>query len=67
MEMKKYRNEYKVTERDMEAIAVYMDDEKREKVHFEFAPCDPETFLAEYCKLDPEFVTVLSQEFSLEF
>ena len=50
----------------MDRIAVYMDDEKREQVHFELAPCEPEEFLKRYLELDPEFEGVLKTEFSIE-
>ena len=50
----------------MDRIAVYMDDEKREQVHFELAPCEPEEFLKRYLELDPDFEGVLKSEFSIE-
>lgn len=34
----------------MEVIAEYMDDEIREAVHAELAPCNDEEFLTEYMK-----------------
>lgn len=49
----------------MDVIAVYMDDDKREQVHFELAPCDPEEFLKRYLELDPDFMDVLKNEFSI--
>lgn len=54
-----------VTNSVMDAIAVLMDDEKREKVHYEFAPCSNEKFLEEYVKLDPDFELVLYVEFGI--
>ena len=50
----------------MSTIAVYMEDEIREKVHFELAPCDPEEFLKRYLELAPDFEKVLKSEFSIE-
>lgn len=50
----------------MDAIAVLMDDEIREKVHFELAPCSNEEFLKRYCELDPRFASVLGSEFGIE-
>lgn len=47
-------------------IATYMDDDKREAVHFKFAECTPEKFLIEYLKIDPEFKELLETEFSIE-
>ena len=64
--MKRYGKDYKLTQNLMNTIAVYMDDEIREKVHFELAPCEPEEFLKRYLELDPEFEGVLKTEFSIE-
>ena len=52
-----------ITEKDMDSIVIYMDDEIREAVHMEFAPCSPEIFLEEYLKRDPEFEDLLIGEF----
>ena len=64
--MTRHGEEFEITQKLMDAIAVYMDDEKREKVHFELAPCDPEDFLKRYLELDPDFEEVLKSEFSIE-
>ena len=64
--MKRYGKDYELTQNLMDTIAVYMDDEIREKVHFELAPCEPEEFLKRYLELDPEFEGVLKTEFSIE-
>lgn len=50
----------------MDTIASYMDDDKREQVHFELAPCDPEEFLKRYLELDPDFEDLLDSEFGIE-
>lgn len=55
-----------IEDKTMEAIAVLMNDELREKVHFELAPCSNEEFLKRYCELDPDFESVLKSEFSIE-
>ena len=47
-------------------IATYMDDEIREQVHFELAPCTPEQFLRRYVELDPQFATILYDVFNIE-
>lgn len=47
-----------------EAIASYMDDDIREDVHGDLAPCTRDEFLAEYLKRDPDFQTLLDQEFN---
>lgn len=38
-----------------EDIVSYMDDEKREQVHFELAPCTATEFMERYLELDEEF------------
>ena len=60
------RKANEITQNQMDAIAVLMDDEIRERVHGELAPCTPETFLKRYCELVPEFEDVLNGEFSIE-
>ena len=56
----------KVEDRTMDAIAVLMNTELREKVHFEIAPCSNEEFLKRYCELAPQFKSVLKSEFGIE-
>ena len=41
----------KITKEKLDIIATYMDDEIREKVHFEMAPCEPTDFLKRYLEL----------------
>lgn len=36
---------YRINNQEMEALAVYMDSDIREEVHFRFAPCTNEEFL----------------------
>ena len=55
----------KIEQKTMDAIATYMDDDKREQVHFELAPCDPEEFLKRYLELDPDFEDVLKSDFNI--
>lgn len=64
--MKKYGENFELTQELMDTIASYMDDEKREQVHFELAPCDPEEFLKRYLELDPDFEGLLNDEFRIE-
>ena len=49
-----------------DAIVTYMNDDIREDVHFDLAPCSPDLFLREYTKRDPDFVELLKSEFSIE-
>ena len=46
-----------------EAIASYMDDDIREDVHSDLAPCTRAEFLEEYLKRDPRFQDLLDSEF----
>lgn len=48
---------------ELSVIAMYMDDNIREKVHDELAPCTPHEFLKRYCELDETFIDVLKSEF----
>ena len=47
--------------KNWEAIVNMMDDEIREQVHMELAPCTDEEFLERYLELDPEFESVLNE------
>ena len=53
---------------EMDVIATYMNDNIREKVHFELAPCEPVDFLRRYLELDkdPDFREILKNEFSID-
>ena len=50
----------------MLTIVNLMDDEIREQVHHELAPCTDMEFLRRYVELDPEFESVLESEFGIE-
>ena len=45
-------------------IVSYMDDDTREQVHCELAPCTEYEFLTRYLELDDDFYIVLDEEFS---
>lgn len=47
-------------------IATYMDDDIRESLHINYAPCSNEKFLAHYLESDPLFAQLLEQEFNIE-
>ena len=64
--MKRYGENFELTEEVLDTIASYMDDDKRERVHFELAPCDPEEFLKKYLELDSDFEELLNNEFGIE-
>lgn len=56
----------KIDNKIMDAIASYMDDDIREKVHAELTPCTNEEFLKRYLELDNDLETLLKNEFSIE-
>ena len=66
MTFKRYGEKAEISQNMMDAIAVYMNGEIRESVHFDLAPCSPEKFLAEYIRRDPRFEELLKIEFSIE-
>lgn len=49
-----------------ENIVNFMDDEIREKVHFELAPCTEIEFLLRYCELDHTFENLLEKEYGID-
>ena len=56
-----------ITDEMMEQIASYMDDQKREEVHFSMAPCGNAEFIRVYLELDQEFAQLLENEFSVDY
>jgi hypothetical protein len=55
----------KITKSKFEAIASYMNDEIREVVHAELAPCTETEFLKRYLELDEDFYNLLNSEFGI--
>jgi hypothetical protein len=55
-----------VTNEEMNDIASYMNDELRESIHFDLAPCTNEEFIIAYCNADPTFEDLLNEEFHIE-
>lgn len=53
----------KLTQELLDIIATYMDDDIREQVHSELAPCEPIDFLRRYLELEPSFNELLNSEF----
>lgn len=49
--------------KNWDTIVSYMNDNIREAVHAELAPCSEAKFLARYLEIDPDFAAVLAQEF----
>lgn len=64
--MLRYGRSFTISQNLMDTIATYMNDDTREKVHFELAPCTPEEFLKRYIELDPDFEELLYKEFGIE-
>lgn len=60
-----YERENSLSQKEMDIIASYMDDEIREDLHGDLAPCKPEEFLLAYLERDPEFLELLENEFSI--
>lgn len=56
----------RITDKDMSNIASYMDDDIREDLHGDLAPCSNEEFINEYLKRDPEFMDLLKTEFEFK-
>ena len=55
-----------ITQKDMDIIASYMNDEIREDIHNALAPCLPDEFIKEYLERDPEFIELLKNEFEFK-
>lgn len=55
-----------VNQVSLDEIAGYMNDEIREQVHAELAPCTPDEFLTRYLQLDCELINLLLSEFNIE-
>ena len=55
-----------VNQVSLDEIAGYMNDEIREQVHAELAPCTQEEFLTRYLEFDCEFINLLFSEFNIE-
>lgn len=66
MTFRRHGEKAEISQNLMDTIAVHMDDDIREAVHFDLAPCSPEKFLAEYIRRDPSFEELLKIEFSIE-
>lgn len=64
--MLRYGRKFNITQELMDTVATYMDDDIREDIHAEFAPCEPDLFLREYVERDPEFEKLLYDEFGIE-
>lgn len=64
--MTRYREAYTLDSETLDTVTTYMNDDIREQVHREIAPCTPEKFLLRYIQLDRDFENLLKDEFSIE-
>ena len=53
----------RITDDDMISISSYMNDDIREDIHSQLAPCTNEEFIRAYLDSDPDFSDVLESEF----
>ena len=65
--MRRYGEDYKLTQEDLDVIATYMNDEIRECVHNDMLYDTPEDFLREYVVLDPDLRFFLKVSFLLNY
>lgn len=56
----------KITDDDMETIGSYMNDAIREELHAKIAGCTAEEFISAYLERDPDFITLLENEFRFD-
>ena len=56
----------KITDDDMETIGSYMNDDIREELHAKIAGCTAEEFISAYLERDPDFITLLENEFRFD-
>lgn len=50
----------KITDAELGILSTYMNDEIRESVHFDMAPCTANEFLEEYLKRDENFIEIVT-------
>lgn len=58
--------EKKALDSAMPLLAVIMDKDIREKVHYELAPCTNEQFINRYLEYDPSFKTIYEEVIKCE-
>lgn len=63
--MKRFGEEFTIDSVLMEIISAYMNNEIKEQIHCELAPCEPEVFLLRYFELDPGFEELLKKKFKI--
>lgn len=58
MKLLEHYENHGIDQETLDSLAQIMNDETRERVHAELAPCEPIDFLRRYCELDPAFGTM---------
>ena len=64
--MRRYGEDYTLTQDDLDVIATYMNDAIRECMHNDMLYDTPEDFLRGYVSICPDFEDILKMEFSIE-
>ena len=67
IKMKRYGKEFTIDNFLMEIISAYMNNDIKEEIHCELAPCQPEVFLSRYIEFDPGFEELLKEKFKITF
>ena len=52
-------SQVEITQEEIDILAVYMDNDVRERVHSELALCTPTEFLKRYLIYEPDFSTIV--------
>jgi hypothetical protein len=60
------KKSFELSQDELDVIATYMDDDIRESVAFDLAPCTPNQFLREYVSRHEQFEELLKSEFGVE-
>jgi len=60
MKLLDYYLKHGLSQEELDDLAELMNQEIREQVHNEVAPCSPIEFLIAYCKIDTDFANLTS-------
>lgn len=64
--MKRYGEEFELTQETLDTIAILMNEDIREELHHELTDCTPDEFLTAYIDKDSEFENIIKSEFGIE-
>ena len=59
-------SQVEITQEEIDILAVYMDNDVRERVHSELAPCTPTEFLKRYLIYKPDFSTIVKNVINVD-